>query len=760
MAAPAASATDEQIRLLRRHQELIEKLKEVVATQRRTLEALGADHGDSTGPAAKIDKADSDNEGEENALAAAIDKKQSGKRRQALAAAKTYVPPSGPNDHADEIPEGERGFMATKPWLGAMTKPTTWDWAASAQRDAVPTKRLTLEHVHGYRSRACRNNIAMLDATTIVYPVAAVCVVMNTATKKQKFFLGHDDDVLCLDYNHATRMCASGQIGKNPELFVWNVDEPSGAPVAVFKDHARAVVAVNFTPDGSKLASIGLDDDHTMNVYDMRTKTRLATVPTGSARIVAVYWNLTTNADPRSELVTIGANALQFWNLAGGVLKARNGTLGKLGKQQTFLDAAFTPEYTLVSCESGELYAFEGNALRRVADVHNGAAFSVVVDAKNDRIITGGRDGFVNVWDRNSFKNLLTFNLNKEDPCGGLNSVKALYITPRIPNMIFVGCITSSLFSINTATKQVSNLHTGHFGKLETADSSGEVWGLTVHPTKPIYATTGEDSSLRIWDIATKSQIGRVGLMSPSRCCDFSADGNLLCVGHEDGSIVLIDAVGADRRELSRAAVRRPAGQNARCTTVQFSPDGTRIVVGVSMNRADVFALENGTDLSFKFSLTGPSSLPLSIDFSADGRYIMLASQGYELLFYTAADGKPFTRTRELADVQWATHSSKLGWAVQGIWPGIDGTDVNSVAVSRDGKFCVTGEDTGLVKVFNFPCVGSGLDKKGSLLRKPGSVVGAGHSEHVTNAMFSVRDSHVITCGGGDMAVMQWVFEQ
>lgn len=759
-ASPATSITDDQIRLLRRHNDLIEKLKEVVASQRRSLEALGAGDANSSAPPKQLEKEDSDNEAEEQSLAAAVDKKQSGARREALAAARAAAGAKPDGSHVEDG-ETERGFMATKPWLGAMSKPTTWDWAQSAVRDVAPTKSMILDHVHGYRSRACRNNVAWVDDKTIVYPVAALCVVMNLQTKKQQIFQSHDDDVLCLDFSPSTRLVASGQIGKQPELHVWNVDRPGAPPVVTFKDHSRAIVAVNFTPDGSKLASIGLDDDHMLIVYDLRSNTKLAAAKTGGNRVVAVYWNLTTACDPKCELVTLGANNISFWTLAGGSLKSRNGVLGTIGKQQTFLDAAFTPEFTFVACESGELYAFEGNQLRKAIDAHNNATFAVTSDPKTDRLITGGRDGFVNVWDRKTMKNLLTFNMNKEDTCQGLNSVKALYLSTRVPNMLLVGTITSSIYSINLTTKQITRHMSGHFGCLERADSYGEIWGVSAHPTQTKYVTTAEDATLRVWDMPTHSITHRIELAALSRCCIYSKDGAMIAVGHEDGSVALFDAESTanDYRQLSRVACRKAAtsgGSAPRITCLRFSPDGKKLAVGISLNTVELYHITHG-DLVFQGTIPAGSSVPLSIDFSQDGAYLMVSTQAYELLFFTVADGKPFTKTADLKDTQWGTFSSKLGWNVQGIWPGVDGTDVNAVAVSRNRSLVATTEDTGLVKLFNYPCVGSGLNRQGKLLRGPGAVVGVGHSEHVTNVAFGANDAYLVTVGGGDLAVMQWI---
>eukprot|EP00353_Schmidingerella_taraikaensis_P000779 CAMPEP_0185596004 /NCGR_PEP_ID=MMETSP0434-20130131/80267_1 /TAXON_ID=626734 ORGANISM="Favella taraikaensis, Strain Fe Narragansett Bay" /NCGR_SAMPLE_ID=MMETSP0434 /ASSEMBLY_ACC=CAM_ASM_000379 /LENGTH=51 /DNA_ID=CAMNT_0028224375 /DNA_START=339 /DNA_END=491 /DNA_ORIENTATION=- len=46
-----------------------------------------------------------------------------------------------------------------------------------------------------------------------------------------------------------------------------------------------------------------------------------------------------------------------------------------------------------------------------------------------------------------------------------------------------------------------------------------------------------------------------------------------------------------------------------------------------------------------------------------------------------------------------------FGWPVQGIWPGLDYTDVNAVDRSRNGLLLATGDDFGQVKLFKYPCV-------------------------------------------------------
>ena len=60
----------------------------------------------------------------------------------------------------------------------------------------APATQLRLNWVYGYRGHQCRNNLFYTSSRGIVYFVAGVGVVYNQKYHKQKFFLGHDDDII------------------------------------------------------------------------------------------------------------------------------------------------------------------------------------------------------------------------------------------------------------------------------------------------------------------------------------------------------------------------------------------------------------------------------------------------------------------------------------------------------------------------------------------------------------------------------------
>lgn len=87
--------------------------------------------------------------------------------------------------------------------------------------------------------------------------------------------------------------------------------------------------------------------------------------------------------------------------------------------------------------------------------------------------------------------------------------------------------------------------------------------------------------------------------------------------------------------------------------------------------------------------LTGHSSFITHLDFSIDGKYIQSNSGAFELFFWNTETNTQILNPNLARDVQWATWTCTLGWAVQGIYSGVsDDGDINAVCRS----FSVTDE--------------------------------------------------------------------
>lgn len=160
---------------------------------------------------------------------------------------------------------------------------------------------------------------------------------------------------------------------------------------------------------------------------------------------------------------------------------------------------------------------------------------------------------------------------------------------------------------------------------------------------------------------------------------------------------------------------------------------------------------------------SGHSSYVTHVDWSCHDprdpeRRILQSTDGaYEFLYW---DGNTGSNVREsMRDEKWDTYTCPLGFNVMGIWPHskpgeghADGTDVN--AVCRGGlneDLLVTADDSGLLKLFNYPCVVEHAPYRG--VDEDGISQGyVGHSSHVTNIRFSGDGKRVVRCSRNQRA--------
>lgn len=635
----------------------------------------------------------------------------------------------------------ERGFMSVKPWLGAMAKPTGFEFGKT---DEKPKVKLELEHVYGYRGNRCRNNILWVDSKTILYFAAAVGIVHDIEANTQKFFRMHSDDVISVDYHREKRLVVTGEQGKTPAIYVWDVDTcEMKSKMAGF--HKRAITSVCFSKDGDLVASVGQDDKHSVAVYDWETGALKGGKDADTNKVL----HIVANPNENNEFVSVGVKHIKFWDLSGG-LTVKAGILGKLGSKQPFMSAAFVQNHAIVGTQSGEIYVFAGNQLCKVLPAHDRTIFAM--RAYGDVVMTGGRDGFVSLWDPNTFKKIHTYNFNEHEDKTAMkngsqpNNIRAV---DMMDGVLVVGTVTNSIYTTKVEGGDTKRVLASHYGDLDAAQNYGELWGLATSTSADgIFASASDDSTLRLWDMNKREEIKRINLPGPAKCCAWSPDSQTVAIGQNDGTVVVVDREGTQKAKIVTKTKKR-----VQC--IRFSPSGNLLATGTADMCVDVYDVQNKYKL--KGHLKGNSSTILHIDFSEDETFIQSCSQAYELLFYNTTSMAQHTASRGLKDTKWDTFTSILGWDVQGIWPKeSDGSDINSVSRSHNRKLLASAEDTGLVKLFQYPCVGSGLDKKGVLKRRPHSERGHGHSSHVTEVQWAPGDDRLFSAGGGDLSIFQW----
>ncbi|KAG8123066.1 hypothetical protein E2320_018466, partial [Naja naja] len=143
------------------------------------------------------------------------------------------------------------------------------------KRERAPDDSLKLQFIHGYRGYDCRNNLFYTQTGEVVYHIAAVAVVYNRQQHTQRLYLGHDDDILSLAIHPMKDYVATGQVGRDAAIHIWDIQMLKCLSL-LRGQHQRGICALDFSADGKCLASIGLDDNHTIVLWDWKKGEKMA----------------------------------------------------------------------------------------------------------------------------------------------------------------------------------------------------------------------------------------------------------------------------------------------------------------------------------------------------------------------------------------------------------------------------------------------------------------------------------------------------
>jgi len=294
----------------------------------------------------------------------------------------------------------------------------------------------------------------------------------------------------------------------------------------------------------------------------------------------------------------------------------------------------------------------------------------------------------------------------------------------------------------------------------------GPVWAVAEAPpgtaslNTPVFASGGDDAWLCVWDGARRKLLTRAKSPASVRSLGFGpaprqGEASMVAVGMVSGilGVFLLSsskpsssssssssssgAAGAaakmrafERAEtlvlnysLTECACRRDCREEI--SDVKFAPSGKLLAAANHDNYIDVYSvlyvpasvvvagLDKASapakvELKPVRRLRGHSSYVSHIDWSLDSKLLRSTCGAYELLFWDVAAGKQALSSADSleGDTRWATETVSLGFGVMGIWPNnAKGTDINAVDCNADLGLCVTGDDSGKLTLFNYPCI-------------------------------------------------------
>nr|XP_034188129.1 echinoderm microtubule-associated protein-like 2 isoform X8 [Osmia lignaria] len=600
-----------------------------------------------------------------------------------------------------------------------------------------PQSKLKLDWVYGYRGRDCRSNLHLLPTGEIVYFVAAVVVLYNMEEHSQRHYLGHTDDIKCIAIHPNKLVVATGQVcgtdrrDAMPHIRIWHTVSLTTLSVIGNGEFDGSICCLSFSKadGGNYLCAIDETPDHNISIWDWQKGergTKVIETKCSVDTVVCAEWHPLE----RNHIVSCGKGHVSFWTLDNGdVLYKRMGILESREKPRYFTCVAFSQNGDILTGDSNGNIIVWGRGTSTVSkivrNIHEGPIFSICV-LKDGFIVTGGgKDGKILYFDDSL--NSTGEEAQIEDHFGGIRTLaegrgsQLLIGTTR--NCILLGDVG---IGFNPAML-------GH---------AEEVWGLAAHPTLPQFATAGHDRLLQMWDSLSHTVVWSKDIGEQAQSIGFSPDGSVMVVGCTSGKWLAIDS---ETREL----YTHHSDGTESIQVVQFSPDGTLLALGSRDNYIYIYqGNEDATKYSRVGRCMGHSSFITHLDWSVDGQYLRSNSGDYELLYWNPGVCRQIPQSSIMRDVDWATHTCVISFETIGIWPeGADGTDVNNCTRSNDSKLLATGDDFGKVKLFSYPAC-----QPKSLCHTYG-----GHSSHVTNVSFLQDDTRLISTGGSDTSVLQWI---
>ncbi|XP_032355363.1 echinoderm microtubule-associated protein-like 1 isoform X2 [Etheostoma spectabile] len=621
-------------------------------------------------------------------------------------------------------------YLKGRPITMYMPKDQVDSYCLEARAD-LPSNKLKLDWVYGYRGRDCRSNLYLLPTGETVYFIASVVVLFNVDEQLQRHYTGHTDDIKCLAVHPDKITIATGQVAGTssdgklaPHVRVWDSVSLNTLHVlgTGFFDRALVCLAFSKSNGGNTLCVVDDSNDHILSVWDWQREDRLAEVKCSNESVFAADFHPTDC----NIVVTCGKSHLYFWNLEKGVLVKKQGLFEKQEKPKFVLCVTFAENGDAITGDSSGNILVWGKGSNRISHViqgaHEGSIFALCM-LRNGTLVSGGKDRMLISWD-GSYQQIQTVEV--PELFGPIRTV-----AEGRGETVLIG--TTKHFVLQGSLD-------GEFMPI-TQGHTDELWGLAVHPWKPQFLTCGYDRQVCLWDSSSHQLIWTKNTEDAAQSAGFHPSGAVVAIGTQTGRWLVLDT---DSKDL----VTMHTDGNEQLSVMCYGPDGNFLAIGSHDNYIYIYAVaENGRKYSRVGKCSGHSSFITHLDWSVDSQYLVSNSGDYEILYWIPSVCKQVVSVETTRDIEWATHTCTLAFQVFGLWPdGSDGTDINAVCRSSDKSLLVTGDDFGKVHLFSFPC---------SQFRAPSHVYG-GHSSHVTNVTFLYDDGYLVSTGGKDMSVMQW----
>ena len=501
---------------------------------------------------------------------------------------------------------------------------------------------------------------------------------------------------------------------------IWLYDAKTSRELALLTGHTDTVISVVFSPDGTKLVSVGGWTDGTVKLWDILTGENLATFidDTNSVRSVAL--------SPDGTLIAAGAHGsfnpgrITLWDIASQTHIATF-----QGDMSGFSALAFSSDGTALASGSrdGKIRMWDVATGRNTSTLvgHTGSVLSIVFFPDSTKIASaGGRgDNTIKLWDIATGNHILTMRAS---------ALTSIALSPDATHIASGEGKRIKLWNVATGTKIATfSGHTGGVGSVafspdgtqivsRSTDQTIKLWDVSTHSAiatiehalfsiatlspdgATLAARSGNRKDVKLWDVATGQNTATlVGHTDMLPFLAFSSDGTTLAASLVNNEIQLWD-VGTGENTTTLA------GHTDIVRSLAFSPDGMTLASGAQDQNVKLWDIATGQDI---ITLAGPTDTVRSLAFSPDGTTLASGVEKEVILWDIANLQNTATLAGHEYDVESLAFSPDGTTLASGtiqtmLWDVATGKNiatfknyaaVASLAFSPDGSILATGSD-------------------------------------------------------------------
>ncbi|XP_071876729.1 doublecortin-domain-containing echinoderm-microtubule-associated protein [Bombus fervidus] len=602
--------------------------------------------------------------------------------------------------------------------------------------NSPPDKKLQLEWVYGYRGTDTRRNLWVLPSGELLYYVAAVAVLFDREENAQRHYVGHTEDITCMEVHPSRELVASGQkAGRHrkaqPHVRIWSTETLLTLYVFGMTEFQMGVSALAFSQlnGGSYVLAVDAGREAILSVWQWQWGHLLGKVATMQEDLTgAAFHPLDDNL-----LITHGRGHLTFWNRRKDGFFERTDII-KPPSRTHVTSIQFEQDGDVVTADSDgfiTVYSVDADGayfVRMEFEAHNKGISSLVMLSEGTLLSGGEKDRKIAAWDSlQNYKRITDTKL--PEAVGGVRS-----IYPQRPGRndgnIYVGTTRNNILE-GSLQRRFNQVVFGH---------GRQLWGLAVHPDDEVFATAGHDKNIALWrrhKLLWTTQVGFECI-----CIAFHPFGVALAAGSSEGHLLVLAAdTGA------AVATLRVCGSPLSC--IGYNPTGEIVAMGSQNGSVYLFRVSRD-GFSYKKSNKIRGTQPLvQLDWSSDSRFLQTVTQDYDLVFWDVKALSSEKSPLVMKDVKWYTHNCMVGYMVSGMWnnryyPLTTVLTTSSRSAAHD--MLVSGDAEGYLRLFRYPCTSA----------KAEYVEEKVYSSLVACARFLYNDQNVVTVGGTDAALMLW----